>query len=140
MAGWREWCGLPDLGIPAIEAKLDSGARTAVLHAGKIEPYVEDGRPMVRFSVRPSRDPDGPEQECRAEIIGRRRVKNTGGVARGRIVIRTRLVLAGQSRPIDLGLADRAQMTYRMLLGRSSLAALGLLVDPSRSHLLGARP
>jgi hypothetical protein len=42
-------------------------------------------------------------------------------------------------RVIDMGLVDRAQMIYRMLLGRTALGQ-DFLVDPSGRYLLTAPP
>ena len=49
--GWEEWIALPNLGLPAIKAKIDTGAKTSSLHAHDIEVFGPDSKPKVRFNV-----------------------------------------------------------------------------------------
>jgi glutathione synthase/RimK-type ligase-like ATP-grasp enzyme len=52
------------LGIPAIKAKIDTGARTSILHAFALEPFEEAGRRNVRFGIRPIRKRPEVELYC----------------------------------------------------------------------------
>jgi hypothetical protein len=136
--GWREWVALPDLGIPAIKAKVDTGARTSALHAYKIESFHRAGALWIRFELHPMQRTAAMSVDCEALAIDKRTVRNSGGGVEYRYIIRTLLKLGDRSWPIELALANRDQMGFRMLLGRTALEDR-VLVEPSRSYLLGTR-
>ncbi|MDW4496732.1 30S ribosomal protein S6--L-glutamate ligase [Sulfitobacter sp. D35] len=119
--GWEEWISLPDLGLPALKAKVDTGARTSALHASEIEVFGPAAKPKVRFLVHPVQNRDDLSIACSAPIVDRREVTSSNGEAETRYVISTRLEVSGQSWPIEVTLTNRSGMTSRMLLGRQAL-------------------
>lgn len=139
MVGWREWVALPDLGLPAVEAKVDTGARTSALHAFAMDVFEEDGRRRVCFGVHPLADDERVEVFACADVVDERTVTSSSGHEEHRVVIRTPLVLGGRTWSAEVTLTDRRAMQYRMLLGRTALAGR-VVVDPAALHLHGAVP
>lgn len=136
--GWREWLSLPQLGLPRIKAKVDTGARTSALHALTIELFDKGSAPWVRFDVHPTQYRTDITVRCEAPVKTRRSVTNSGGRTEERFVIDTRVRIAGREWPIEVTLTSRNDLRFRMLLGRTALRGKAL-VDPSRSYLTGGR-
>ena len=134
--GWREWVALPDLNLPAIKAKIDTGARTSALHAFKVERIKSNGCDAVRFSLHPIQRNREIVIKCEAPLLDERSVCNSGGVWEKRYVIQSHLSIGGRQLPIEITLTDRDNMRFRMLIGRQALQQYdNLLIDPSRSYL-----
>ena len=136
--GWREWVELPDLGIPSIKAKVDTGARTSSLHAFNVEEYGDGGRQMVRFELMPEQRNSRIVVSAVAPLVEHRKVTPSSGQAEVRPVVLTTIGLLGELWPVELTLTSRDQMGFRMLLGRQALRRR-FVVDPGRSFLNGRR-
>lgn len=134
IVGWREWVGLPDLGVAEIKAKIDTGARSSALHVFDIERFERDGRTMLRFIVATAQRTRKGAIPAEAEQIDERIVRSSGGHEQQRPVILTHLAWGGDAWPIELTLTRRDEMGFRLLVGRQALRP-HLIVDPGRSFL-----
>ena len=132
--GWEEWVALPDLGLPALKAKVDTGARTSALHAFDIEPFGPANAPRVRFAIHPVPGRDNVVIPCSARIVDRREVIASNGDMEYRFVIRSDIAIADRRWPVEMTLTDRGQMAYRMLIGRQALTP-DMIVSPLDSFL-----
>lgn len=137
--GWREWVSFPELAIPGIKAKVDTGARSSALHTHDYEVYEDDaGNQMVRFHLHPLRDRDDPELTCQAPVSNIRSVKDSGGHAEDRPFVQTIVRIGPYEWPIEISLTNRESMKFRMLLGRSAIAGK-FTVEPEQSYLAGPK-
>lgn len=134
--GWREFVGLPELGVPSIKAKVDTGARSSSLHAFELELFRQADADWVRFKIHPLQRSDTKLVAVTAPVVDIRRVKSSSGDSSLRPVILTSLAMLGEVWPIELTLANRDQMGFRMLLGREAIRGR-LLVDAARSFVGG---
>lgn len=137
--GWREWLSLPDLGIPAIKAKIDTGARTSAIHAYYVERYKRSNKDYLRFGVHPLQKRRDLALTCVAELLDQRVVSDSGGHREHRWVIETKLCIVEEMWPIEITLTDRDSMIFRMLLGRTAMVDR-IIVDPKGSYLAGKKP
>lgn len=136
IVGSEEWCGLPSLGIPAIKARVDSGAKTSSLHAFNMQTFTRNGRVWVGFEVHPVQNSRRVIVRCEAPIVDRRSVKSSSGVSDTRFVIRVPIRIGSESWDVEVTLANRDSMGYRMLLGREAMVDR-MLVDPAASFCFG---
>jgi hypothetical protein len=134
--GWREWCVLPDLGIPAIKTKVDTGAKTSALHTFKLMPFREGGIDYIRFFVHPLQKNGNVVRECVARIKEERQVTDSGGHKELRFIIETRVLIGNITRRVEMSLTNRDTMRFRMLLGRRAMTG-NTVVDPAKSYLNG---
>lgn len=130
--GWREIVHLPDLGLRGIPAKIDTGARTSSLHATILEEFEREGELFVRFAV------DFPQQHvrqvCEAVHVDWRGITSSNGDTQRRRIIKTPLKIGNVRFRAEISLADRSDMRFPMLIGRSSLRRR-FVVDSGHSWL-----
>ncbi len=133
--GWREWVSLPELGIDAVKAKVDTGARSSSLHAEEIELVERNDRRYVRFRLgdRGKLCPPGIGT-VEFPLLEYRWITSSNGKRQRRPIIRTEISLSGSTWKIDLSLTPRATMGFPMLLGREAIRGR-FVVEPGKSFL-----
>lgn len=130
LIGWREDVRLPALGAGSLVAKIDTGARTAALHAEDIS--IKGKR--VSFTL----ELGGKRQETDVALAGLKRVKSSNGLSEMRPIIESTITVGAFSFMAEITLTDRADMEVPMLLGRNSIKG-HFIVHPGRTFLMSRK-
>lgn len=134
LIGSQEWCSFENLNIPSIKARIDSGAKTSSIQSTNIKKFKKGKESWVSFDVNPLQDNLSIVVHCESKIVDVRIVKSSSGITDKRFVILETVQIGNNSFEIELTLANRDGMDFRMLLGREAMKDR-FIVDPSKHHL-----
>ena len=136
--GWREWIGLPELGVTQIKVKVDTGARTSALHVTNLELSTKGKKTVAHFKIHPNQDISKPVVNGKAEVVEFRKIKSSSGHVTTRPVIMTEIKLGQHCWTAEITSVHRELMGFRMWLGREAVRNR-FLVNPGRSFLIGKK-
>lgn len=124
--GICEYVSVPELGIDNVIAKIDTGAYSGALHCSRIREVIRksDGKKVLRFT--PS-DDHAHTMELRR--YAKSYVRSSTGHRIKRYLFDTKIVIKGETYSIRIGLSNRSDMNYEILIGRRFLIDNGILVD-----------
>ncbi len=132
--GSEEWCAFNELNIPAINARIDSGAKTSSIQADEIKVVKKNDEKWVRFIVYPIQGSHDVKVKCKAKLVSKRSIKSSQGISEKRYIIKSPVTLGEDTFEIELSLAKRKSMEFRMLLGREAMNGR-YLINPAETHL-----
>lgn len=130
--GWKENVDFVDFEIYNVPAKIDTGAKTSVLHCEYIELLKIGRKQFVKF--KPLDETYSQGKSFTLPFHKERKIKNSFGLEENRFIVRTNVRLFNEVFEIEISLRDRSNMEFPMLLGRSFIRKK-FLVDVSKANL-----
>jgi len=130
--GWKELVDFIDFDISDVPAKIDTGAKTSVIHCDYIELIKKGRKQFVKFI--PLSESHSSGKVFTLPYHKERKIRNSFGFEENRYIIHTQIKMFGETHGIEISLRDRSNMEFPVLLGRSFLRKK-FLVDVSRSNL-----
>jgi len=124
----------PSLKLHNIACKIDTGADTSAIHTCQVEVIVRNEVPILQFKVLDPSHPLFVKRIFSFKHFSKTIIRNSFGEAEERYVIKTRIKVFGKIYYTEFTLANRQEMRYPILLGKSFLRN-GFLVDVSLKNL-----
>lgn len=137
VSGWREWLELPEIGVPGLDASIDTGSESSTLHTSFIEHYRHDGDLWVRFGFNPLPEKDDIRIVSQAPVKEHMTLSTADYHEESLFVIKTTVTLGEKSIVTDVVLNRAQNEPYAFHLGRNALRDFGFLVDPTKCHQFG---
>jgi len=125
---------LPSFGLYDIPCKIDTGANTSAIHCHSVKLVEKEGEQWLSFHLLDPTHSEYNNQKFWTQQFGETIVKSSFGQKVYRYVIRTEVVLFGETFSADFTLADRENMKYPILLGKKLLKNR-FVVDVAKNNL-----
>lgn len=114
---------LPDFSADTFIAKIDTGAFSGAVHCSYIREVERDGRKYLHYR------PLNCKKTKKTENYTRKYVRSSTGHRVSRYLIDTEIVINGVTYKVNIGLSNRADMQYDILIGRRFLRENDIIVD-----------
>ncbi|GIV37467.1 MAG: ribosomal protein S6 modification protein [Cyclobacteriaceae bacterium] len=121
---------LPGLGLYNLHAKIDTGAYTSSLHCARAE--VVNGR--LEFVLLDEEHPEFTGMKFVVNEFDERNIKNSFGEVERRFLIKTEVVIYGQTIETEFSLSNRGSLKFPILLGRKVLRGR-FIIDVKQKNL-----
>ncbi len=118
-----------------LTAKLDTGAKSNVMHAKSIELFQQGGREWARFVVPVEKKKETIELTFELPVVDTSRVKQHNSKALDeRYVVEMEFCIDGEVYKSEFSLDNREKFNYPVLLGRDFLRR-HFIVDPAKTFV-----
>jgi hypothetical protein len=116
--GRIEKISLPEFHLKNIDAKIDTGAYNGAIHVSGIKEIGTGDSLKLKFTLLDKDHPEYNGKVFEAESFQKKTVRNAIGGSEVRYYIPTKIILKNQEIDVKLGLSNRKNMKYPILIGR----------------------
>lgn len=129
--GRREYVAIPEFELTEVEAKIDTGAYHGAIHVSLMNEFEKDGKRWIRFIILDDAHPEFKNKVYETDLFDERRVRSSNGEVQHRYAVPVTIILRGQEIKATLGLSNRKDLRYPILLGRKIIKK-HFIIDPSK--------
>ncbi len=132
--GWKDKIDFIDWGLENLDIKIDTGARTSVIHCKEIALIKKYRKNYVKFILLDDKHPQFSNQEYILPFHKEKKVKNSFGHEENRFIVKTTVKIFGKKHEIEISLRDRSNLEFPVLLGRSFIRKK-YIIDVAKADL-----
>jgi hypothetical protein len=132
--GRAAFISFPEFGLESVAAKTDTGAYRSAVHATNIKVKNVDGKDVLSFDILSGHKNSGQLKHVEMTKFREVEVENSFGHSEMRYEVMILCKLEGRRFRTSFTLANRAQKTYPVLMGRR-LTNRRFIIDTSIAHI-----